>query len=620
MRCNLYPFTGVNNDQAFLHLPVYEPTGRDIRLDETDCLQHLAIIGATGCGKTTLLRRIMSQLIARPETAVIIFDAKQDDTVEFVARLAAAHKREMAVLGTEGTHFFDLFEPLKSLDDVDFMVQRLLSGTQNMGKENEFWNEIRVSLLDAALTLLVVSEPRVEFEPAMDLLSGFFFQSPLRRPVEQKLKIAKHWVAHSPPAVARKLIQTLDTVKMWRNMESRTRSSVQATLVNTLRPLASRNALRCFDAESRQALSMKHLVNNGGICVISLNATTEPDLAGLFFKLIKREFSQSVQQRRDASGCLCALIIDELPLLVTPDDVETLATVRSRRCLVCAATQSLAVLDQKLGTQQRKALLANFGSLIFMRGREEETDLSAAVQMGFTTYQIKVPRLRDIGGILSYEPETITQQRLICPPGSLGRLSPHQAFITLPNQTRYDDPVWFVPYFEKEPEPLFVPPELVDPADSNRLHRQFQNRGFRRLLNEQVWRTAIGLFPARKGRKKALAKATDFFRTRAILVPTGLESLPLPWLKALPRILWSLRRPHWTHLPYMITEVFVADGLLQFRFAQEPQRETFDEHVGGFDKVREAVNIRLYPSCYRQLKPRHAKQIKLPSLLLSQEY
>jgi hypothetical protein len=85
----------------------------------------------------------------------------------------------------------------------------------------------------------------------------------------------------------------------------------------------------------------------------------------------------------------------------------------------------------------------------------------------------------------------------------------------------------------------------------------------------------------------------------------------LPWLKALPGILWSLRRPDWTHLPYMIREVFVADGLLQFRFAQEPLREPEDQHVGGFDQVRLAVNTRLYPSCYRPLNRRHACRIQL---------
>jgi ABC-type transporter Mla maintaining outer membrane lipid asymmetry ATPase subunit MlaF len=133
----------MTNENSFIHLPAYEPAGRDVRLDEGDLLQHLLIIGATGCGKTTLLRRILSQLIARPDTGLLIFDAKQDDTVPHVTQLAAQHHRELTVLGTQGTHYLDLFQPLRGLTDVAAMLKRLMMGTQNMGPENEFWNEIR---------------------------------------------------------------------------------------------------------------------------------------------------------------------------------------------------------------------------------------------------------------------------------------------------------------------------------------------------------------------------------------------------------------------------------------------------------------------------------------------
>ena len=607
----------MNRDKPLLHLPVYEPAGRDVRLDETELLQHLLIIGATGCGKTTLLRRIQSQLIAQPDTGLLIFDAKQDDSVEQIQRLAAQQHREVAVLGTRGTHYLDLFQPLRALTDVDAMVKRLLTGTQNMGRENEFWNEIRETILDAALTLLVVVETPVKYEPAVALMSELFFRPPPRELVDRYVCVVRNWLTQCPPAVARKLQQALDTVDLWKNMDSRTRSSVQATLVNALRPFASLNASRCFEPNGRLPFSMQELVERGGLCVVSVNATTEPDLAGMFFKLVKRDFTNAVQQRREFGGRLCGIIADELPLLVMAEDVETLATVRSRRCFVCAATQGLSILDEKLGERQRKALLANFGSLVFMRGREEATDLMAAVHLGFVDHYVTFPRFRSLGDLLDVEPERkMLQKRLACPPGTLGRLSPHQGFVALPNPERCEQPVWFVPQFEEEPPPplppppVFLPPQLVDPANSERLHRQLQELGHPRRLKAAQWQAALKLFSARKGRKQALVQAKEFFRTRAVLVPTGLESLPLPWLKALPGILWSLRRPEWTHLPYMIREVFIADGLMQFRFAQEPLREPEDQHVGGFDQVRLAVNTRLYPSCYRPLNRRHACRIQ----------
>lgn len=165
-------------NEPLIHLPVYEPAGRDVRLTESDLLQHLLIIGATGSGKTTLLNRIVAQLLQRPDTGLLIFDAKQDDTVQRIARLARQHGRSYVVLGPQGTHFLDLFGSLHSLADVDGMVKRLLAGSGDMGPENTFWNEIRAVMLDAALTLLVENGTPVQYEPAVSLMNEWVFHLP----------------------------------------------------------------------------------------------------------------------------------------------------------------------------------------------------------------------------------------------------------------------------------------------------------------------------------------------------------------------------------------------------------------------------------------------------------
>jgi len=603
------------NNEPLIHLPVYEPAGKDVRLDdEKDLLSHLLIVGATGSGKSTLLHRIMAQLISRPDTGLLIFDAKQDDTVERVQQLARQNHRDCIVLGPQGTHYVNLFQPLRTLDDVDGMVKRLLVGTSDMGHENAFWNEMREALLDAALTLLVVEHTPVTFEAAVSLMSDWFFRPPPRDRVVRLAARIQHALSHASPAEKRKLSQTLDTIVLWNTMESRTRSNVQATLVNASRPLTTLSASKCFEPNGRPAFDVSELVARGGICCVSLNATTEP-MAGIFFKLLKQDFVNAVQSRQNVDKVLCGIISDELPLLIGAADVEMLATVRSRRCCVCAATQGLSILDEKLGVRQRKALLANFGTLIFMRGREEETDQYAAVHLGTCVRSFTRRRNPDDGFLLWFEPVKVTRQELVCPPGTLGRLQPHQAFIALPNHQRCESPVWFVPHFE-EPAPLFAPPQLVDPATGDRLHRQLCSLGLARRLDAGQLQAAMNLFSNEQGRRVALRAATEFFRSRAVIVPEGLATLPLPWLKSIPSILWSLRQPHWTHLPFMIKEVFVADGVLQFRFAQEAWCDSEDLQVGAFDRVRIAVNTRLYPACYRPLKREHACRLKFAAFEL----
>lgn len=593
-----------------INLPVYEPAGRDIRLSESDLLQHVLIIGATGSGKTTLLHRILTQTIQHGDIGLLVLDAKQDDTVQRITRLAAQHHRHHIVLGPQGSHYLDLFQPLQSLADVGGMVKRLLTGSGDMGLENTFWNEFREAMLDAALTLLVEQGVPVQYEAALQLMNEFFFHgSPWKTLNDLAERIGSRLDRRSP-LERRKLKQTLATVAMWKTMEGRARSNVQATLVNALRPFAGLDAGRCFEPGNRPAGDAGQVAHRGGICVLSVNATTEPALAGLLFKLVKTDFLDVVQRRRDGEGPLCGIIADELPLLVTSQDVETLATVRSRRCFVCAATQGLSILDEKLGTRQRKALLANFGTIIFLRNREEETDAYALWQLGLADFWERTPRLREMGDLLSLQPERVRHQKPVCPPGTLGRLEPHQGFVALPRRQKCELPLWFVPHFE-ESTPVFSPPVLTDPASVERLHLQLQKLGYQRHLDSSQLQAALKLFPVGKKRRPALKKAKEFFSSRAVIVPEELGELPLPWLIALPGILWSLRQPHWTKLPYMIRKVTVAGGLLQLHFAQEAAREAHDNHVGGFDRVRIAVNTRLYPSCYRPLNRRHAIKLML---------
>jgi len=69
-----------------------------------------------------------------------------------------------------------------------------------------------------------------------------------------------------------------------------------------------------------------------------VNATVSPALASLLFQFVEGDFFRTAQARATAHERSCGLIADELPLTVKPDDVETLAAVRSRRCFAAAAT------------------------------------------------------------------------------------------------------------------------------------------------------------------------------------------------------------------------------------------------------------------------------------------
>lgn len=600
----------MNDETIILRLPAYEPAGHDVGMSEQDLLQHLLVIGATGSGKTCLLQRVLQQLIARLKTGLLILDAKCDDTLDRVRRLANRHGRgaDLVVLGPQGDHYLDLFGRLRSLADVDQTVRRLLAGTGSMGSENAFWDETRVAMMDAALTMLVLSDQPVNFGNATALMREWFFGPRKETPqVRKLLENMARSLGDTSVVEERKIFQTLDTISLWQDLDHRTRSNVQSTLLNALRPLLSVPAARCFESQGRRAFSVGEVATKGALCVVSVNSMVEPSLASLLFKLTKWDFIEAVQRRKDR-GPLCGIVADELPLLVTADDVDTLATVRARRCFIAAATQGLAALDERIGWRRRKALLANFGTLIFLRSREEEVDLQASVYLGTRHESSIITTQVDEGTLISAPQMRVWRDVPVCPPGTLGRLSPHQGFIARPNQQSSAQPFWFVPWFEDPAE--ITSTALMDPSSTERLRDLLLQHGLREELDAETFVEAIALCSHESQRENILKDTIAFFQTRAVLVPAGLDRLPSPWLQALPGILWSARKSHWTHLPWMICEVAASKGALRLRFAQESLRRPGDDRVSACDRLRVKVNASLYPSCWRLLTLKHAKLLR----------
>ena len=192
----------------------------------------------------------------------------------------------------------------------------------------------------------------------------------------------------------------------------------------------------------------------------------------------------------------------------------------------------------------------------------------------------------------------------VCPPGGLGRLPAHQGYVVKSDGIVTQAPVWFAPWFElqtRTPKPATPIAEAGDQVAAQRLEVLMERSGFPPLHSPAVIAAAWKL--KRRSQRRALKLATDFFRAKAYLVPQGLETLPTPWLLALPGILWSLRASYWMGLPWRIERVACVNGRLLLQFAQEAQPP--DDRPSAWNELRVAVNARLYPSRWRPLKRPH---------------
>ncbi len=131
-------------------------------------------------------------------------------------------------------------------------------------------------------------------------------------------------------------------------------------------------------------------------------------------------------------------------------------------------------------------------------------------------------------------------------------------------------------------------------------------RGHKPVISPAVLAAALDLH-RRPPAEDPLERAIEFFRTRAVIVPSGLRELPAAWLTDLPGLLWSTRKAHWAAIPYMINQVTFEDGVLTLAFAQElPSSE---DRLTAWDKLRIHLNLSCYPNLWRPLTPELERSI-----------
>lgn len=612
---NIDTHAGVNtgpSDEPLITCPLWEPP-IPFTLSEQD-LVHLLILGSTGSGKTTLVLGMLQQLI-RQRMGLLILDAKQDGLTDLISEMATAAGREkdLAILGPSGTHTLDLLGSLRSYEDVETLTQWLLLATERMGGENAFWQTSTSAMISAALTLLTSRHRRVSFAEAVEFMRNWFVRmegASASKHVAELLEHAKRQAAK--PKVSTQLLGALDQVEVWKQLDWRTRSNLQACLLNVLRPLCSSAAARSFDAGDRLVFHPAQVATEGKLCVVSVNALTHPDLAKLLMRIARRQFFDAVQARSSIRPRLdSGLVADEFALIVQPEDADQLATLRSKGCFVLAAAQGLSGIEDKIGVRTRRSVLLNFNTIIFMRTREQEAGEFATLSLGMRE-QFPPKRSEEWADAnLAAPPHQLPRERHvpICPPGALGRLQPHQAYVVKADGSRSSFPVWFVPWFDSA-GPKTNPPQKDtrnSVFDAGHVYRLMERLGMPTLISQEILEAAFSIDAGVHDR--ALNQAREFFRNKAAMIPEGLESLPAAWLAGLPAILWSTRKPHWSKLPYMIRHVASVDGVLLLDFAQEDQHRS--SRVTVWDRIRAVVNRCLYPSRWRPLLQRHQAQLSV---------
>lgn len=633
-----------DDDAPLIRLPCYEPPGLVFEWPRAAWLRHTLLLGATGCGKTSLLNEILWQLIhhtagdPRHKLGLLILDPKGDESVQKVRDYAIAAGRAGDVIALDGVApvHFDLFANLRDLRDVDGFARRLLFAAAPMSRDNAFWEDLRRNLLIAALTVLVCTSERPTFTEAVTFLSGWLMGSSTPAPaVTRRLAQFAQVVATGSELTAPEQLQlktTEDQIAYWRELESRMRGSAQATLLNVLQPLVSARAADYLSERGSTALDPARAVREGRLLVASVNALTEPALAAFLFRLLKLDFYAAIQARvrfEPTEHRLAGLCVDEAQLCLGDGDVEQLATLRSKGGFVLAATQGLSALGELLGPSRRDALLLNFNTTFLFQTSEVETDLYALRRFG---WRAGPPRTR-VGAVGDLAVAEVRPGKPVpvCPPGTLAQLPPHTCFVALPGLTHHHA-VWPVPRFydpPPAPSPVVRPSRFAEVraavlgkpatgkadaraplnAEAARTHRLMLVAGARQRLGVELLTEVLRACSGARNRAADLAALEGFFRTRAPVTPSreSVATLPDPWL---PAVLAVLRRhldpARERRFPHALIELGCVEGRLALRFCHQDCKGEADEWLlREEDPLRVQLQRAVYPSLYRPLKPNH---------------
>jgi hypothetical protein len=434
------------------------------------------VTGSTGSGKTTaavrpIIRALLKAHREKPELrpGLLVIDAKGDDTIDCLHQFSREAKRteDLRILGPHGNIRYGLFHGFTRLSQLDEWVSKLLSGSREMGSQNEYWTETRKGLLGSALTILRASSPgEVTFAEALEFFESWWFGSQGADPrriavVEQVLRDRS-----LDPQTVRRLRLALQDVASWKDMDSKLRETHKTCLLNMLRPLSTPAAAAYFSGQRESFMARDVL--DGRIVLVSVNSQIQPALAQLLFTWVKRDFCVAVAERGYADperSRIAILVADEYPLFAEAQaDVDFLATCRSRAAGMVSVIQSFSGLDRRIGCQAREALLANFCSSIHFASHEPELDEYVSRLLGYCEREPR-PEKGISCGALQLEFENWRPRReLAVPPGALGRLETHHAYVRLADGTRFVDPVWLEPVFgdQAASAPAITPPIVVD--------------------------------------------------------------------------------------------------------------------------------------------------------------
>lgn len=340
----------IPEEGLYLGKSIYRGVQRKIAIGDDDRRRHMFIIGATGTGKTELLKSMIMQDIKNGKG--ICFMDPHGDAVEDILKMIPPERAEDVIYfrpsDTERPMGLNLMEA-KTEDQKHFVASAIINMMYKLFdpyKTGIVGPRFEHAVRNAMLTIM--SEPGTTFVELMRVLTDARYVQELLPKVEDPI-IRRYWTDQ--------IAQTSDFHK----------SEVLDYITSKFGRFVTNKMIRNIIGQSTSSFSFRDVMDNGKILLINLAkgelGEENSNFLGLILvpRILMAAMSRSdtpEDQRRDFY-----LYVDEFQNFATPDFAVILSEARKYKLNLTVANQFIGQMEEEV----KNAVFGNVGTKISFR-------------------------------------------------------------------------------------------------------------------------------------------------------------------------------------------------------------------------------------------------------------
>ena len=386
-KTNFFDFNSLMENPKKAPLGVSLLSKKPVLLDVKARCQHTIVSGATGQGKTTLLKTLLSHSLKHNHPVIIIDPKGERKDIQEMKKKARFYGREKD---------FCLFS--LSFPDASFSYNPLLNGTAEQIKarlmdglkfEEEYYKSQASLFLGGILSAFGFLDEPVSFSILDKYLKS---KNEVQNLIERIKEMGNEEIKDERQETIDELNDILEQIK---SIPKKDLSGLQAQ-ISSINCLEFRKILSVSDCKSNKVLSFEDILRNKKVAYFQMNVNGYGEISRQIGRMILQDLkvlSNQIQAGQKLfSYDFCACFIDEFGSFVTKDFADFLKMARSSKIGIHLFCQGLSDLSRLTSDFKNQIIGNTINKILFRQDVGSDAEEWAGIAGTFSsrkkTYQI----------------------------------------------------------------------------------------------------------------------------------------------------------------------------------------------------------------------------------------